>query len=49
MKENILKILKEEVGVPKGILEVSESIINWGLYHKIKKTPIVIETKFKKY
>jgi hypothetical protein len=27
----------------------NESIINWELYHKIKKTPIVIETKFKKY
>lgn len=23
-----------------------ESIIDWGLYHKIKKTPIIIETEF---
>ena len=36
MKENILKILKEEVGVPKGILEVSESIYN-ELLNDIKK------------
>lgn len=48
MKENILKILKEEVGVPKGILEVSESIYN-ELLNDIKKinySPEQTEYKF---